>query len=63
MEDNRVKILQDGNLDKLKNRIVVRGDIQRKFMNEDSWSPMANHRCVKIFLAFAAKAKKRVKHQ
>ena len=61
MEDNRVKILQDGTLDKLKTRIVVTGDIQQKFMNEDSWSPTATHRCMKLFLAMATKHKKRVR--
>ena len=34
---NKVKILSDGTLDKLKNRIVVRGDLQNKDLDEDKW--------------------------
>ena len=60
MDDNRVKILENGKLDKLKNRLVVRGDIQRAFINEVTWSPTASHRSLKLFLALAAKYKCRV---
>ena len=60
MDDNRVKILENGTLDKLKTRLVVRGDIQRAFINEVTWSPTASHRSLKLFLALATKCKCRV---
>ena len=60
MDDNRVKILENGTLDKLKTRLVVRGDIQRAFINEVTWSPTASHRSLKLFLALATKYKCRV---
>ena len=62
MEDLRVKILEDGSLDKLKVRIVVRGDIQRRFQDSvNNWSPTASHRSFKLFLANATKYKCRIK--
>ena len=56
------KIQSDGSLDKLKLRIVVRGDLQNKEMVGDTWSPTASMRNLKYFLADAAKHKARV-HQ
>ena len=56
------KIQSDGSLDKLKLRIVVRGDLQTKEMVGDTWSPTASMRTLKYFLADAAKHKARV-HQ
>ena len=56
------KIQSDGSLDKLKLRIVVRGDFQNKEMVGDTWSPTASMRNLKYFLADAAKHKARV-HQ
>ena len=50
----------DGSLDKLKLRIVVRGDLQNKEMIEDTWSPTASMIALKYFLADAAKHKARV---
>jgi hypothetical protein len=61
METNRVKLLSDGTLDKLKNRIVVRGDLQNKQSLEDKWSPTASFRSLKMFLAHAARLKVRVR--
>ncbi len=61
METNKVKIKSDGSLDKLKCRIVVRGDLQDTAM-EDSWSPTAPFRSLKMFLADAARNRCRV-HQ
>ena len=58
MDDNRVKILENGLLDKLKTRIVVRGDIF--IINEVTWSPTALHHSLKMFLALATKHKRRV---
>ena len=54
LEDNRVKILEDGSLDKLKNRLVVRGDIQKKMLDLLTWAPTASHHVLKLFLAYAA---------
>jgi hypothetical protein len=51
----------DGSLDKLKCRFVVRGDLQDTGM-EDSWSPTAPFRSLKMFLADAARNRCRV-HQ
>ena len=62
MEDLRVKILEDGMLDKLKVRIVVRGDLQKKLLEDiNNWSPTASHRSLKLFLANACKYKCRVR--
>ena len=39
MDVYKAKIQSDGSLDKLKLRIVVRGDLQNKEMVGDTWSP------------------------
>ena len=62
MDVYKAKIKSDGSLDKLKLRIVVRGDFQNKEMVGDTWSPTASMRTLKYFLADAAKNKARV-HQ
>ena len=54
--------MSDGILDKLKLRIVVRGDLKNNEMIGDTWSPTASMRTLKYFLADAAKHKARV-HQ
>jgi hypothetical protein len=59
METNKVKIKSNGSLNKLKCRIVVRGDLQDTGM-EDSWSPTAPFRSLKMFLADAARNRCRV---
>ena len=56
------KIQSDGILDKLKLRILVRGDIQNKEIVGDTWSPIALMRTLKYFLGDAAKHKARA-HQ
>jgi len=61
METNRVKIASDGTLDKLKVRIVVRGDLQSDMDTEDKWSPTASFRALKMFLANCARHKVRVR--
>ena len=58
----KAKIKSDGSLDKLKLRIVVRGDLQNKEMIGDTWSPTASMRTLNYFLADVAKHKARV-HQ
>jgi hypothetical protein len=57
----KVKIKSDGTLEKLKTRLVVRGDLQSKTISEDTWSPTASFRVLKFFLAHACKCKVRVK--
>ena len=61
METNRVKIASDGTLEKLKVRVVVRGDLQSDMDTEDKWSPTASFRALKMFLANCAKHKVRVR--
>ena len=62
MDVYKAKIQSDGILDKLKLRIVVRGDLQNKESVGDTWSPTASMRDLKYFLADATKHKARV-HQ
>ena len=49
----------DGCLDKLKLRIVVRGDLQNMELVGDTWSPTASMRTLKYFLADSTKHKTR----
>jgi len=44
METFKVKVKSDGSLDKLKTRLVVRGDLQDKNITKDKWSPTASFR-------------------
>ena len=62
MDVYKAKIQSDGSIDKLKLRIVVRGDLQNKEIMGDTWSPTASLRMLKFFLADAARHKARV-HQ
>ena len=62
MDVNKAKIQSDGSLEKLKFRIVVRGDLQNKELVGDNWSPTASMRTLKYFLSDATKHKSRV-HQ
>ena len=62
MDAYKAKIQSDGSLDKLKLRIVVRGDLQNKELVVDTWSPTASMRTLKYFLEDATKHKARV-HQ
>ena len=59
MDVYKAKIQSDGSLDKLKLRIVVRGDLQNNEMVGDTWSPTASARNFKYLLADAAKHKAR----
>jgi hypothetical protein len=61
MEIFKVKVKSDGSLDKLKTRLVVRGDLQDRNLTEDKWSPTASFRSLKMFLAHASRLKVRVK--
>ena len=58
----KAKIQSDGSRDKLKFRIVVRGEQHNKELVGDTWSPTASMRTLKYFLADATKHKARV-HQ
>ena len=60
MDAYKAKIQLDGSLDKLKLRIVVRGDLQNKEMIGDTWSTTASMITLKYFLVDAAKHKARV---
>ena len=62
MDVYKAKIQSDGILDKLKLRILVRGDLKNKEMVGDTWSPTEYMRTLKYFLAESAKHKTRV-HQ
>jgi hypothetical protein len=61
MEIFKVKVKSDRSLDKLKTRLVVRGDLQDKNITEDKWSPTASFRSLKMFLGHASRLKARVK--
>ena len=60
MDANKAKIQSDRSLDKLKLRIVVRGDLQNKEFVGNNWSPTASMRTLKYFLTYATKQKERV---
>ena len=49
MDVYKSNIQSDGSLDKLKLRIVVRGDLQNKEMVGDTWSPTASMRTLKYY--------------
>ena len=61
MDVYKAKVQSDGSLDKLKLRIVVRGDLQNMEMVGDTWSPTSSMRILNYFLAGAAKHKARVR--
>ena len=54
------KIQYDVSLDKLKLRIVVKGDLKNKDMIGDTWYTIASTRTMKYFLAYASNKKSRV---
>ena len=62
MDVYKAKIQSDGSLDKLKLRIVVRGDLQNKELVGYTWSSTASMMTLKYFLADAGNHKTRV-HQ
>ena len=57
MDVYKAKIQSDGSLDKLKLRIVVRGDLKNKEMVGDTWSQTASMTTLKYFLADTEKIK------
>ena len=62
MDVYKAKIQSGGSLDKIKLRIVVRGDLQNKELVGDAWLPKSSMRNLKYFLEDAVKHKSRV-HQ
>ena len=62
MDVYKAKIQSDGILDKLKFRIVVRGDLHNKELVGYTWSPTSSMRTLKCFLEDANEHKARV-HQ
>ena len=58
----KAKIEYDGSIDKLKSRVAVRGDLKKKELVGDNWSPIASMRTLKYSLEDAVKHKARV-HQ
>ena len=57
MDVYKAKIQYDGSQDKLKLRIVVRGDLHNKELVGDTWSPTASMRTLKYLLTDATKHK------
>ena len=57
MDMYKAKIQYDRSLDKLKSRIVVRGDLFNNELVGDTWSPISSMRTLKYFLADAANHK------
>ena len=53
----KAKVKSDGILDKLKLKILVRGDIQNKELIRDTWSQTASMKTMKYFLAESTKHK------
>ena len=62
MDVYKAEIQSYGSLDKLKFRIVVKGDLQNNVMIGDTWSPTASMRTLKYFLTDSSKHRARV-HQ
>ena len=60
MDVYKAKIQYDESLDKLKLRIVVRGDLYNKELVGDTWSPTASMSTLKYFLSDETKQKARV---
>ena len=52
MDLYKAKIQSDGSLDKLKLRIVVRGDLQNKELVGGTWSPTDSMRTIKFLGRF-----------
>jgi hypothetical protein len=56
----KTKLRSDGLVDKLKVRIAIRGDLDEAAQDEDNGAPLATFRLLKVFLADAAKKRRRV---
>ena len=62
MDVYKAKFQSGGSLDKLKLRILVRGDLQNKELVGDTWSPTSSMRTLKYLFADVVKHKSRA-HQ
>ena len=56
----KTKINADGSVNKLKARIVARGDLQKLKPGENTWSPTASMRLLKAFIASATQEGKEI---
>ena len=57
----RAKLKADGQVDKLKTRIALRGDMMRETMfTPDTWCLIAGFRALRLFLAFAVEYRQRI---
>ena len=56
---HRCKISQDGTIEKLKSRVVFRGDLYEPEEKMDTWNPHASFLSLKVFLATCARFKVR----
>ena len=61
MDVYKPKLQSDGSLDKLKLRILVREDLQNKYLIEDTWSLTFSMRNLKYLLANSVNHKARVR--
>ena len=57
MDVYKANIQSDRSLDKLKLRVLVRGDVQNKEMVGETWSPTTSMRTLKYFLVDVTKHK------
>lgn len=57
MDIYKCKLDQNGLIEKLKCRIVFRGDLYQPSIPEDSWNPFASYMALRVFLALCAKFK------
>ena len=55
MDIYRCKLDGEGMIEKLKARIVFRGDLHESLVLEDSWNPFASYQSLRFFLALCAK--------
>jgi hypothetical protein len=56
----RVKLTSEGQVDKLKTRIALRGDMMKdEAFTHSTWCPIAGFSALKIFIAFAAECRQR----
>ena len=55
MDIYKCKLDQNGLIEKLKCRIVFRGDLYQPSTPEDSWNPFASYMALRVFLALCAK--------
>ena len=57
MDLYKCKLDKDGMIDKLKCRMVFRGDLYDPLQPEDSWNPFASYQALRLYLALCARYK------